>query len=159
MPEQGRSPGVGSTIPPRREWDSPGTPRQEGTRGSVVGFWGYLSLTLFRQPQEQHVAVRASSPSSGWSHFELVVLSPVEAPKLCTLPASQQGLCPWSSLASWGCLGPEQHCVGLGRCSRATHLGKRQEKGRRVRKLMTSPFVNSVPGLAPTPGYWASPSS
>lgn len=137
-------------IPPRMEWASPGPPRQEGSRGSVVGFWGYLSLTFFGQPQEQHVAVRASGPSSGWSHFELVVLSPLEAPKLSALPASQQGLCPWSPLASWGGLGPEQRCVGLSRRSRATHLGKGPEKGRGVKKLMTSPFVSS--GLAPAPG-------
>lgn len=66
------------------------------------------SLTLFRQPQEQHIAVRASSPAGGRSHFEFVVLAPAEAPKLCALQATQQHLCPWRPLAPGVPLGPEQ---------------------------------------------------
>lgn len=133
------------------------TPLTRRDQGANCWVWRHLSLTLFGQPQEQHVAVRASSPARGWSHFELVVLAPAEAAKLCALPASQQGLRPRSSLASRGRLGPEQRGVGLSRRSRATHLGESPEKGRGVRELMLSPFVS--PGLAPAPGCWASPSS
>lgn len=92
--------------------------------GYIAGFWKHLFLTLFRQPQEQHVAVGALSTAGGRSHFELIVLAPVEAPKLCALPASQQGLCPRGALAPRGGLGPEQGRVGLSRCRGATHLGK-----------------------------------
>lgn len=128
-------------------WDQGPPPPQTGvgpSRGPQTGrcrrvytaeSCGHLSLTLFGQPQEQHVAVRALSPARGWSHFELVVLAPEEASKLCALPASQQGLCPRSSRASWGRLDPEQGCVGLSRCRRAAHLGKSPEEGWGSRSL------------------------
>lgn len=111
---------MGPTIRPARVG-------QKGAGGILLGLGGHLSPTLLRQSQEQHVAVGALSPPGGWSHFELVVLAPLEALKLCALPASQQGLCPRGSLASGGSWGPEQGRVGLSRCSRAAHLGKSPE--------------------------------
>lgn len=122
--------------------------------GYTTGFWKHPFLTLFRQPQEQHVAVGALSAAGGWSHFELVVLAPVEAPKLCALPASQQGLCPRGSLAPRGGLGPEQGGVGLSRCSGATHLEDGGQGG--LRALVSSPFWSCD---CFTPRSRASPSS
>lgn len=142
LPDQGGRDSKSRTHhPPNCSGTALQGPQTRRDGGSVAGFRG-TSLTLFRQPQEQHIAVRASGPAGGRSHFELVVLAPVEAPKLCALPASQQGLCPGSSLASWHRLGPEQRCVGLGRGSGAAYLGESGER----RMLMTRPFPS--PGLA-----------
>lgn len=128
-------------------------PRLEWDQRSIVGC-GQRPLTLLRQPQEQHVAVRAPSPAGGRSHFELVVLAPAEAPELRALRASQQGLCPRGCLASWHRLGPEQRRVGLGRGSRAADLGESPEKGGGFRDA-----VRSGPGTGSRPGRQASPSS
>lgn len=156
-PHSRRESGSKTHHPPRLEWDSPGAPRQQRASQYPAESCGHLSLTLLGQPQEQHVAFRALSPAGGWSHFELVVLAPEEASKLRTLPAGQQGLCPWSSRASWGRLDPEQGCVGLSRCGRAAYLGDSPEEGWESRGFMTSSSLSS--GQAPTPRSWALPSS
>lgn len=110
-----------------QEQDTPPPPDWIGTRGLLL-VWA-TALTLLGQPQEQHVAVRAPGPAGGWSHFELVVLAPAEAPELGALRAGQQGLCPRRALASGHRLGPEERRVGLGRGSGAADLGESPDKG------------------------------